>query len=119
MNTSDMEVMIKEYEDVYLVGEGINLSLLSHISGLSDRRIIFLVPEKLYSESVAACLNTYRMLPDSDYDHIRNLYGTYEFSDNFHLLSSDDKNYGCIMNLVKTGILSEGEAYKAMLGLRA
>ena len=116
---SELEVLIREYDDVYLVGEGINLSLLARVSESSEKRDLFLVSENPYSESEAAVLNTYKMLKDSEYNQIRNLYGTYEFSDNFHLLSSDDKNYGCIMNLVKTGILSEGEAYKAMLGLRA
>ncbi len=53
-------------------------------------------------------------LPEDSFLEIQKLYLSYEFSDQFTLLSADG-NFGTILNYVKTGLLSAEEAVCALL----
>ena len=50
-----------------------------------------------------------------DIEVLRNLYNLYEFTDEILFLTQDTMNYPNIFNFVKTGILTEEEAYDALL----
>lgn len=48
-------------------------------------------------------------------DELYNLYYLYEFTDDILFLTQNTPNYSNIFNFVKTGILTEEEAYEALL----
>ncbi|MCR4792597.1 MAG: hypothetical protein K5871_07595 [Lachnospiraceae bacterium] len=108
--------LLKEYSHVYLLGKGLNLSMLSSVAEFSGKNMLFLVPSDCYPEDDVKALNEYRMISAEETKNILDLYRTYEFSDKFHFLSSpSDQNYGSLMNYVRNGILTEEEGYAAML----
>lgn len=57
------------------------------------------------------CINR---ISEAEQESLRNLYHLYDFSDKFRLLA-EEPYYGSVMNYVKTGVLTETEAFEALL----
>lgn len=57
---------------------------------------------------------TYRRISMQELKWLKGLYGTYEFSDRFQILS-DSGNYGNIFNYVENGLMTPEEAFHAVL----
>ena len=53
----------------------------------------------------------------TDIDKLQILYYLYEFDDDILFLAQNTLNYPNIFNFVKTGILTEEEAYEGLLHL--
>ena len=52
---------------------------------------------------------------ENDIEELKQLYYTYEFTDDILFLPSDEYNYPDIFNFVKTGLLTMEEALDALL----
>lgn len=78
---------------------------------LADKGIVFLVEEGLECPEVFQS----KVLPHKEAEELYKQYLTYEFSDRFSVFS-DNMQYGTIFNYVHTGILTEEEAVRAVLG---
>lgn len=55
------------------------------------------------------------MISTQEAEFFRRLYKTYEFSNQFFVLSSPDTNCGNLLNYVKNGLLTEEECFLAFL----
>lgn len=76
------------------------------------KKILLLSKDTLYSRLDGI---DWIQLDEESSTMLRHLYHTYEFSDKFRILSTDE-NFGTIWNYTKTGILSPEEAVSALLG---
>ena len=112
---AELEKDLEQYDDIYLVGKGIDLSKVANAEGRVGRRLMFYIPEELFGNGADAGVRSFRMISSEEEAAALEIYRMYEFSDKFHLLSDDDTNYGCIHNYVRSGVLTEEEAYEAML----
>lgn len=54
------------------------------------------------------------LLPLKEYEEPALVYSTYEFSDRFKVIKSSSR-YGSLMNFVDSGLLTEEEAFEAIL----
>lgn len=52
---------------------------------------------------------------ENDIEELKQLYYTYEFTDDILFLPSDESNYPDIFNFVKTGLFTIEEALDALL----
>lgn len=55
-------------------------------------------------------------LSQKDTEELIQLYYTYEFADNFFMVTADDSFIASIFNFVSTGILTYEEAWQALVG---
>lgn len=105
---------ILKYDNIILLEDGIDIVLLSDVKRHILKKQLFMIPERLYSADKIS-FPFFKMLSAETEKIILDLYGLYEFADSFSVFSSNNKVYGSIMNLVKTDILTEEEAYFALL----
>lgn len=63
------------------------------------------------------CGFSYKKIAKGTLNELKNLYFMYEFSDRFRLISNEN-NFGVIWNYVDAGLLTEKEAFQAILGER-
>lgn len=109
------EKYISEYDYIYILKtndfpyKSIFQDTLRHVT----RKYLFLIVglEKEYSLEGGADIQG---ISYEEYHDIEKMYFLYEFSDRIHIL---DKNpqYGNLNNCVHSGLLSEKEAWKALL----
>lgn len=60
-------------------------------------------------------INNLKEVYSIDIDELKSIYYLYEFTDDLIFLTEDTSNYPNIFNFVKTGILTEEEAYEGLL----
>lgn len=76
------------------------------------KRIVFLsTAESSIAENFGY---SYLKITEKTFHELKELYFMYEFSDRFQFIS-DEENFGVIWNYVDTGILTEQEAFQALL----
>ncbi len=109
-----LENDIAEYDSVYLIDRNMNLSQLSVMSEKAGNKVLFYLPEDYYKESEVECLKSYRMITREEEMRIEEIYRLYDFSDRFHFLTKDNRNFGNLFNFVNNGVLTEEQAYEAM-----
>lgn len=90
-----------------------NLNLDFLCSKVGSTELIFYIPCYIMSESHQ---DNIRILKKTESEELIKLYHLYEFSDKFRLLSNNE-NYGGIINLLNTGVLTEDEMYEALFVL--
>ncbi|MCR5789323.1 MAG: hypothetical protein K6G83_05475 [Lachnospiraceae bacterium] len=110
-----LEEDLLQYDRVYLLGEGIDFGKLARAADRSEKKMIFYFPENLCAEEEVSCFPAYRRISPEQENVILNLYRMYEFTDNFHLLDADSRNYGNLLNYMESGVLTAEEVYEALL----
>ena len=106
---------IREYDSVFILKEGIwtGEKFLQTASRQNVKSSLFLV-----AKPRADILQKYNVeiqeISYEEYCNIEKLYYTYEFSDRIHLLA-DHIQYGSLSNYISGGLLTEEEAFGALL----
>lgn len=106
---------IGQYDKILLFD---SLELLQELCGdgamkSQGQKVLVLFPEEgsFLEENF-----TFRQLPDTEIQLLKGLYGTYDFSDKFLLVSKKMGCYAGLYNFVATGLLSREEMVRVLLG---
>lgn len=78
----------------------------------TEKKILLLVTEPYQMEN--GCIMVEVITPE-EAGELSRLYCTYEFTDNFLLLSKDAPSAASVFRFVESGVLSENEAWQALL----
>ncbi len=113
-----LERDIQQYDKVVLLTKGVERFMESGVldSTESGKRFLFLLTQ----EDEGLLKNRYenvsvRSISQEESEEISRLYYTYEFTDNFLMLTENNPAVPSIFNFVESGILTEKEAWQALL----
>ena len=116
MNKSKIEEVIKKSIDA-----GEKILLWDYCDADLLKRFLAIVKESegnsievWHSNEELSSNNTSRFFLKEDLNVAVNLYRLYEFSDKVALVS-DSSNFGLLFNVLKAGLISEDELFKAFL----
>lgn len=104
---------LKNYTKIYLISAESMEQLAKHFDKLPEE--VFDSIMIMTTDAKYARLTSVKIIDQREYDVLRDLYMTYEFSDRFRLIEDTDK-YGVIKNYVKAGIVTATEAVRATFG---
>lgn len=79
---------------------------------LHQQKLLILSSEQIIPEAKNF---TFRMIKEEEIRNLRNLYFTYEFSDNFIFISVENENFATLYNFVNVGIISVEEMFEILL----
>lgn len=109
-----LDNLIKEFNKVILFEcetEQLEKNIFEDIIETDKNILIILTkPYKFMSDNISAIV-----ISEEDAEKLRKLYATYEFADNFTIITETGSTFGSIFNFVKSGILSTEEAWRALL----
>ncbi len=109
-----IEKVIQEFDIVLFLPDGfkgpMEQNAFDHLA-LEDRKILVLSTKRY--DFTEGCI-THRVVSEEEAGQISRLYYTYEFTDNFIMLDGSGI-YASIFDFVTSGILSAGEAWRALL----
>lgn len=115
-----LEYSLKKYDRIFLILDGqywdrklcmafCDFVAVQHIR----KKILVLLPEKNISKIPNKNIDC-RQITKKEQQALKRLYCMYEFSDQFQLISQESQ-YGSLLRLVDTGILTVEEAFQALL----
>lgn len=109
-----LEYDLKNYDKVLFFEEAELISVFDRLKlfDISNRKILVLSTYLCLPESRAI---TFRQISREEARQIAELYFTYEFSDKFLLISSENTNYGNLYHMADIGILTLEEFAAALL----
>lgn len=110
-----IEGYIQEYDSVFVLNVRIlkNKTIPQEISKYSGKKILLLMKNQEIGNMPEGNI-VMRKISDKEYRSIEELYYMYEFSDRIHLLT-DSTQYGSLDNYILNGILTEEEAFAALM----
>lgn len=110
-----IESYIQEYDSVFVLNTGILKikTIFQKISKYSAKKVLLLINSQEIDSMRKDDIDIQR-ISDEEYCNIEELYYMYEFSDRIHLLT-DSIQYGSLDNYILNGILTEEEAFAALM----
>ncbi len=107
---------INQYDSIFVIKENncIGITFSKLLPRQVERKILFLVKEPITTD-IPDCSIDILLISDEEYYEIENMYYLYEFSDRIHIISRNSQ-YGSLDNYISNGLLTEEEAFLALLG---
>lgn len=106
---------INEYDRVYLLKntDCVNKTFFRLLSGEKNKKNLLLVKDMVQND-ISECEIDIQVMSYEEYCGIEQMYYMYEFSDHIHMLA-DDTPYSSLINYISSGILTEEEAFMALI----
>ena len=110
-----IEDYIQEYDSVFVLNTRVlkNKTIPQKFSEYSGKKILLLTKNWEIDNVPKGNIDILR-ISDEEYCTIEEMYYMYEFSDRIHLLA-DSTQYGSLDNYILNGILTEEEAFSALM----